>query len=965
VVWRIEVRKRTADPEAARVEVEAAELGLRGIGPVRLGRTCYLEGELSRAEAEAVGRELLADPVCETFTLTGDDSGSKRGKTDGDGTGLEVLYNPGVMDPSVAAIERALADMGLKGCSVSTGKAYWFGRRLAEGERRLLVRGVLANPLIQHVVEPGLSLPRAWSRPARRRSVRRVPITRVTVEELERVSRAGMLALSREEMVALQRYFRKQGREPTDVELETFAQTWSEHCQHKTFRGDIEWRANVEQKDGRRIRNLLKSTIFRVTKELNLPWVLSAFHDNSGVVEFDEQFGVCFKVETHNHPSALEPYGGAATGIGGVIRDCLGTGLGAKPVLNTDVFCFAHIGTRPEDVPEGVLHPRRVMRGVVAGVRDYGNRMGIPTANGAVYFDQGFMGNPLVFCGTVGLIPRSKLRKRVRAGQVIVLAGGRTGRDGIHGVTFASLELGQDAEMSSGAVQIGNPIEEKKLADVVLAARDLGLFSAITDCGGGGLSSAIGELAAGHGCEVRLDRVPLKYPGLTPAEIWISEAQERMVMFVEPERVRELLALAAEHDVEATPIGKVTDTKRLVLKFHGRVVADIGMRFLHRGWRAVRRVATWRRPDVSEPVVRQDEDLNEMLLKLLESPNIASKEWVTRQYDHEVQAGSVVKPFCGVNGAGPTDACVVQPLPGSRRACVVACGLRPRYGLVDPYWMAASAIDEALRNCVAVGGDIERTALLDNFCWGSPERPEQLGGLVRAAEACYDTARAYRVPFVSGKDSLYNEFRNEHGESLPIPPTLLVSALSVIEDGELAVTMDFKREGSLVYVVGETFEELGGSEFFRLHQGLGRTVPKVDARRGRRLMRAVGRAIRSGLVLACHDPSEGGLAVAIAEMAFAGGIGVRMALKRVPGARRFRRDDFLLFSDSNTRFVCEVPVRLRSRFERLLAGVPHAVVGRTTAEPLMVVAGLAGGEVVRLDLTEAERRWRRALTSRL
>lgn len=963
MVWRIEVRKRTADPEAARVEAEANELGLRGIGPVRIGRTCYLEGELSRAQAEAVARELLTDPVCETFTLSGGGAGAGQGAESG--RGLEVLYNPGVMDPSVAAIERALADMGLTGCGVSTGKAFRFGRRLDEGERNLLVRGVLANPLIQHVVEPGSGLPRARSQPARRRSVRRVPITRAGVEELDRVSREGMLALSREEMRALQRYFRRQGREPTDVELETFAQTWSEHCQHKTFRGDIEWRSSVQRPDGRRIRNLLKSTIFRVTEELKPPWVLSAFHDNSGVVEFDDEFGVCFKVETHNHPSALEPYGGAATGIGGVIRDCLGTGLGAKPVLNTDVFCFAHIGTSPEEVPEGVLHPRRVMRGVVAGVRDYGNRMGIPTANGAVYFDQGFMGNPLVFCGTVGLIPRSKLEKRVRVGQVIVLAGGRTGRDGIHGVTFASLELGQDAEMSSGAVQIGNPIEEKKLADVVLAARDRNLFSAITDCGGGGLSSAVGELAAGHGCEVRLDRVPLKYPGLTPAEIWISEAQERMIMFVEPGRVKELLALAAEHDVEATAIGRVTGTKRLVLKYRGRVVADIGMRFLHRGWRAVRRVATWARPDVSEPVVRRDEDPGEMLMKLLESPNIASKEWVTRQYDHEVQAGSVVKPFCGVNNAGPTDACVVRPLAGSSRACVVACGLRPRYGLVDPYWMAASAIDEALRNCVAVGGDIERTALLDNFCWGSPERPEQLGGLVRAAEACYEIARAYRVPFISGKDSLYNEFRNEQGDSLPIPPTLLVSALSVIDDGDRVVTMDLKAPGSLVYVVGETFEELGGSEFFRLHQGLGRSVPKVDARRGRWLLRAVGRAIRAGLVLACHDASEGGLGVALAEMGFAGGLGLRISLRRVPGARRFQRDDFLLFSESNTRLVCEVPVRLRARFERALAGIPHAVVGRTTAEPLLVASGLAGNEILRVELTEAERRWRSALTRRL
>ncbi|MGQ9708682.1 MAG: phosphoribosylformylglycinamidine synthase subunit PurS, partial [bacterium] len=755
MVWRIEVTKKTFDPEAQRLEADARDLGLRNIGPVRIIRLWFIEGELTQKDIERIASELLSDPVMERW----DARVLNQGRLDNvqckakalpyrKREDFEVLFNPGVMDPSLASVLRALNDVGFTNCRVRSGRVFQFGRRLNENERSVLLRGLLLNPLIQHLAQPG-EIVFAKPKPYRFRQVK-VKIRGMADEQLKEISRQRLLALSLEEMRVLRGFFEKLDRDPTDVELETFAQTWSEHCQHKTFRGEIQF-------GSRTIKNLLKSTIIRVTRELDLPWVLSAFHDNSGVIEFDDNFGVCFKVETHNHPSALEPYGGAATGIGGVIRDCLGTGLGAKPILNTDVFCFGYLDTDSEELPPGVLHPRRVMKGVVAGVRDYGNRMGIPTASGAVYFDQGYLYNPVVFCGTVGLIPKDRLRKRVRAGQAIVLLGGRTGRDGIHGVTFASLELDRrSGDFSSGAVQIGNPIEEKKLLDVVLAAQEQRLFSAITDCGGGGLSSAVGELASKTGCEVWLERVPLKYPGLTPAEIWVSEAQERMVVFVEPKHLPSLLKLAKDNDVEATVIGNVTDTKRLVLKYQDKLVGDLPMDFLHKGWRIRPRRSNWVRPDVPEPFVPHYRDLTGVLSKLLAAPNIASKEWVTRQYDHEVQARTVIKPFCGKNNSGPTDACVLLPVRGTRRACVVACGLCPRYGMIDPYWMAASAIDEALRNVVAVGGDIERTAILDNFCWGSPERPEQLGGLVRAAEACYDIARGYRVPFISGKDSLYN-----------------------------------------------------------------------------------------------------------------------------------------------------------------------------------------------------------------
>ncbi len=957
MIWRIAVRRRISDPEGRSLLKDAHDLGVEGIAGISVGRVYYLSGPIGSDEAQSVARLLLADPVTDRVEVNGGETGPDVGE-------IEVLTRPGVMEPSVDSIIRAVSDMGYRGCEVHVAATYRFRlddarrKELSRQEKSLLVDQLLMNAAVQRLAVHGQPVFVAQPRP--RASVRTVRLTGLDKAALEQLSSRRMLALSGAEMQAIQRHYATLGREPTDVELETFAQSWSEHCQHKTFRGTIVM-------PGRTVKNLLKSTIFRVTSELSMPWCLSVFHDNSGVVDFDERYALTFKVETHNHPSAIEPYGGAATGIGGVIRDCLGTGLGAKPILNTDVFCFAPLDTRREDIPKGVLHPRRVMKGVVAGVRDYGNRMGIPTANGAVCFDPGYLGNPLVFCGTLGLIPRSAVKKHVRAGQSIVLLGGRTGRDGVHGVTFASLALDHRSEvLGSGAVQIGNPIEEKKLADLIIAARDAGLLSALTDCGGGGLSSAVGELAQTTGCEVWLDRVPLKYSGLTPAEIWISESQERMVAFVQPEEADRLLALARRHDVEATVIGSTTGDGRLRLSHGRRRVADIDMKFLHRGWRRVRRPAQWRRPETADPAVPLNLDLNEQLIKLLKSHNVASKEWVTRQYDHEVQAATIGKPYCGRGQLGPSDGCVVTPLAGSRRGCVVASGICPRYGLIDPYWMAASAIDEALRNCVATGGDIERTALLDNFCWGSPERPEQLAGLVRAADACYDVAKAFRVPFISGKDSLYNEFRTETGESLPIPPTLLISALSVIEDAGCAgLGSDFKTAGSVVYLIGESYVELGGSEYFRIHQGLGRDVPKVDARRARRTMAALGKAIRDGLVLSCHDLSEGGLGVALTEMAIGGGFGCRVALKRVPGAHRFRRDDFLLFSESNSRFLCEVHQKHRRSFERALAGSSCASIGRVDDSGVIQVSGLAGRPVVRLPVGDARKAWSGSLTRRL
>ena len=480
---------------------------------------------------------------------------------------------------------------------------------------------------------------------------------------LERLSREGQLYLKLPEMQTIRDYFRSLDRDPTDAELETIAQTWSEHCSHKTLAGRIRYRD--EQRE-LQFDNMLKETIFAATQEVRRQlgvddWCVSVFEDNAGVVRFDEQFHLVFKVETHNHPSALEPYGGANTGIGGVIRDPLGTGLGARPFCNTDVFCFASPDTPSEQLPPGVLHPKRVMKGVVSGVRDYGNRMGIPTVNGAVYFDPRYLGNPLVYCGTAGLLPVDKARKAPMPGDHIVAVGGRTGRDGIHGATFSSAELTSESEkVSGGAVQIGNAITEKMLLDVILAARDRGLYHAITDCGAGGFSSAVGEMGEHIGAEVWLDRIPLKYEGLSYAEMWISEAQERMVLAVPPETWEEFRSLCASEGVEATAIGSFTPTGRLQLHYQGRQVADLDMKFLHGGRPPVVREAVYEAPVVAPLAIAECNDYTDSLLKILGSLNVASKEWVIRQYDHEVQGGSVIKPLVGVQNDGPSDAAVVR-----------------------------------------------------------------------------------------------------------------------------------------------------------------------------------------------------------------------------------------------------------------------------------------------------------------
>ncbi len=980
-IHRIEVALKAELRDAAgeTIRQDFRDLGLSEVTDVRTVRVFVVEGDISPADAEFAGRELFHDKVADMYSvdspvLGGMDSGTP-GETPGETpsetpkgpVALEIVRKPGVMDPVQESAMRGLRLLGLMPRSVRTARRVLIRSGHTPDELVAAAKKFLANVVIEDVVV-GRPEPKPPPEVHYEFKEMRVPVCEVSDEDLMRISTESMLSLNLDEMRTIQQKFRDLGREPRDVELETLAQTWSEHCGHKTFRGTVRMKRDGEDEV---IDNLLKNTIMKVTADLAKSWCLSVFKDNAGVIAFDDEWAICFKVETHNHPSAIEPYGGAGTGIGGVIRDPMGTGLGAKPVASTDVFCFAPIDYPRETLPPGVLHPKRVMKGVVAGVRDYGNRMGIPTVNGAICFDERYVGNPLVYCGNVGLMPRvikgqngaglNGVEKHPRAGDRIFVVGGRTGRDGIHGVTFASVELHEESEtVSSGAVQIGNAIEEKKMADVILKARDQGLYDAITDCGGGGLSSAIGEMGEDLGARVELSLVPLKYQGLCYTEIWISEAQERMVLSVPPKKADELKQLFASEDVDATDVGEFTGDGRLVLAYEGREVCDLPMEFLHHGYPQLEREAKWTAPsEVEVDAASLSKDLGEDLRKLLGTPDIASKEWVIRQYDHEVQGGSVLKPLVGPC-EGPGDGAVVCPVLGSERAVVLACGINTRTGDLDPYRMGAGVVDEAVRNAVACGADIDRLALLDNFCWGNTNKPEVLGSLVLAAKGASDAAHAFGTPFISGKDSLNNEFR-AGGETITIPPTLLISAIGVIEDWQRATSMDLKETGSLLYVVGLTKDEFGGSAFLKLHGKTGGTVPEVELELASQTMRAVSGAIGAGLARSCHDISEGGLAVAAAEMAFAGDFGLELDLAWLPTDGQLS-DTIKLFSESASRFLVEVaPDQREKAFMDALGEVPAAKIGTVTLSKEFRIKGAGGAYVIDRTLEELLAAWRTGL----
>ncbi|MDD5561022.1 MAG: phosphoribosylformylglycinamidine synthase subunit PurL [Candidatus Omnitrophica bacterium] len=958
------------------VRKDILDLGINSVKEVKFIQCYILEGNLTENQAITICRELLTDKVAQEYRIVSS-SGKAPLKANHPALSdrpvrasalqhiVEIAYNPGVMDPVEASVLKGIRDLGILGAeSVKTAKKYILYGKLSASQLKTISEKLLYNKLIQHIVGPSLPQGDIKHQPGYYFNLVTVELLKATDARLLEISKKGQLFLNLDEMRRIRDYFRKQKRQPVDCELETIAQTWSEHCYHKTFRGNIAYKESraVPALGNMSIKGLLKSTIMKATKELNKSWCVSVFKDNAGVIRFDEKNNICFKVETHNHPSALEPFGGANTGIGGVIRDPMGTGMGAKPILNSDIFCFAPPDLEFNKVPAGSLHPKRVMKGVVSGVRDYGNKMGIPTVNGAILFHKDFAGNPLVYCGTVGIMPKDKSFKKTNPGDLVVVVGGATGRDGIHGATFSSGELTHESEtISSGAVQIGNPIQEKKILDTILQARDKNLYSAITDCGAGGLSSAVGEMGAELGAKVYLDRVPLKYSGLSYMEIWISESQERMVLSVPCGNIDKLIELFASEDVEATVIGEFTNTKRLELYYEDNLVCDLDMHFLHDGIPQVTKKAVYTQPRHKEPKIPLKKNLAADLLKLLAHYDICSKEWIIRQYDHEVQGGSVIKPLTGIVNDGPSDASVTRPLFGCRKGIIISNGINFRFGFIDPYWMAASCIDEALRQIIAVGGSLEEVAILDNFCWGNPDKPDRLGSLVRAAYGCYDAAKAYGVPFISGKDSLYNEF-SVHGRSTAIPGTLLISAISVMKDINKSVSMYAKEPGNLVYIAGKTRDELGGSHYYDLYNAIGNQVPKLKYRESKRTFTALSKAAEKGLVESMHDCSDGGLAVALSEMAFSGGLGAEIFLSEAPYESSNPRNDFLLFSESNSRFVVEVERKNKERFEKILKGADFGLAGCLTGGNNFKIYGLDGKLCVDADTRRLKESWQKPLS---
>ena len=775
-------------------------------------------------------------------------------------------------------------------------------------------------------------------------------------------------SLNKAEMTLAQRHFQKLGRPPLRGELVTIAQTWSEHCKHKTFSGPVKFTSGGKTE---KIPNLFKETIVRATTELNKDWCLSVFKDNAGVIRFGKgnKWALAFKAETHNHPCAIEPYGGAETGVGGVIRDVLGVGLGAKPVLNTDIFCFAPPGSRNR-LPSASLTPERIMRGVVNGVRDYGNRMGIPTAGGAIWFDDGYILNPLVFVGTVGIMPVWAVQKDVKPGDLIVCAGGRTGRDGIHGATFSSADITQDSPAS--AVQIGHPLNEKRLMEALLKARDKKLYRGVTDCGAGGFSSAIGELGEA-GAHVTLEKARLKDTTVSPWEIWVSESQERMIFAVPPKNLKALEEIFAAEGSETSVLGTFTGNGRLLVTFNDETVVDLGTEFLHGDCPRIEKTAAWtpqkqQRAKTSKKQPSAQENA-QLLGKILAHLNICSRELVITQYDHEVQGGTVLKPLAGPY-PGPQDACVIWPhtATGDTRdmnGFAVAQGLNPAVGKIDPYEMAVQCADEAVRNLVCAGADISRTAFLDNFCWGNPENKKLMGALVLAARGCYAAAKAYDAPFISGKDSFYNQSKDSAGKDLPIPSTLLISAVAPVPDVRKTISMDLKRVGSRLYLLGVTRDDMGASIYREITGLKDNSLSKTDAVKCFAMYKALYGAMQSGLVLAAHDCSQGGLAACAAEMGFTGGIGAELLLSKIKYKGANLSPQTLLYSETAGRILVEVSPEDAARFEQSLKGFACSCIGCTLSRSMISAVLESGATWLEANLFELRKNWQEALGNAL
>lgn len=992
-----------SDPAGEKLEVAIRQFLGIDVRSVSTRKVYTVNADLGEGEADLLANELFVDPVTE------------RRVRDSDGRFdwlVEVGYKPSVTDntgnTATKTIPEILRRQLRDGDRVSTSTQYLI-RGVSEGEAQRIANGLLANPIVEDIRVMSVEDVRSHGVP--------IPETRmftgveipavnsynldVSDQELVDISRKGVLSLSLDEMKVIKGYYQADGvsderrttgmdvqflHEPTDAELEMIAQTWSEHCKHKIFNAEIEY----HNENGRteEINSLFQTYVRGPSMAISAPygWVVSSFHDNAGIVRFNDRIFVADKIETHNAPSALDPFGGAITGIVGVNRDLMGAGMGASCTFNVFAYCFGSpLYDKP--LPEGVLHPMRTRGGVHKGVIAGGNESGIPLAGGLEFFDPRFTFRPLVFCGTIGIMPpeingRPSELKKADPGDYVVMVGGRVGKDGIHGATFSSAELDKGSPVQ--AVQIGDSITQKKMSDFLLEARDLGLYKCITDNGAGGLSSSVGEMARdSNGCNIDLKKAPLKYQGLAPWEILVSESQERMTVAVEPSREKEFLELAKRRGVEATILGRFENSGKFHATYGDKVVAHLDMDFLHDGLPKMKLVARWQNKENYEPRFGQPKDMNAVLGEMLGRLNICSKESKLRQYDHEVKGLSVIKPLVGRNHDVNSDATVSFLEYGSKEGLIVAHAMNPHYSDIDTYHMVASVIDESVRKIIAAGGKLpsKDNVLygLDNFCWNlssleSDDGQYKLAQLVRANRALSNYSTAFGIPCISGKDSMKNVWRitetvdGEKRESIiSIPPTLLFSARAKIDDVSKTVTMDVKKPGDLVYVLGTTYDELGASEYFsymgeRLEgeRYIGNKVPKVDAEVAKRLYSALSDATERETVSSIHTPTLGGLGVAFAKTSFAGGYGIDVDLRKVPYSGELR-EDFILFSQSNSRFVVTIPLEKREEFERIMSGSVFAQVGIVTDGDRIRIMGLDGNRMIDADLNGLKSAWQSTL----
>lgn len=926
--------KTPKDPKGQDLLAEIKRtLHIKSIKNIKTAKVYRLEG-ISEKDAKRFTQIVLFEPIDQQMSLN-------RPIFKGADRIVEVAYKPGVMNPEVGSLLKSANDLKIPLKFADASWEYAFFGNVKKSDLEKIIKRLLVNETVEHLVKVP---PKTLKIDGKTPPVQKIAIRDISDDQLMDISR-DRLFLNLEEMRIIKNYFKKLGRDPTDCEIEVLAQTWSEHCVHKTFKAKLV----VDGKEKPPLFERIKKTA-----NLNKKLIVSAFDDNSGVIDFYDGWAINGKVETHNSPSAIEPYGGAMTGSGGVFRDILGTGLGAKPIASTDIFCFAPPDLSEKELPPGCLPPDYLLRKVVYGVRDYGNRVGIPTNNGSVHFHKDFRAKPTVAVGSFGIIKKSKSQKgKPKIGDLILTIGGRTGRDGIHGATFSSGEMTSETiDVLGSAVQIGNAIEEKRIIDLVMALSAENLIRAVTDCGAGGYSSAIGEMAKSLGAEVYLDKVPLKYAGLAPWEIFVSESQERMVVAIDPKNLKKVTNLSRLYNVEMAVIGKFTGHGRLKVKFKKQTVCDLSMEFIHKGLPQRKMVGTSIKRKIKEKLPPKNIDLEKIWPKVMAHGNVCSKEPVIRMYDHTVQGKNALSPLGRQDYSGPNDGVVIKPILNKPYGMVISHGLNPALNNLDPYWGSVWAIAEAVSNFVAIGGDIGDAALIDNFIWPFPDS-ESLADLDKSVDACFDIAKMLGMPFVSGKDSLSSTYRYPDSKVLKIPPVLLISVFGKIADIKKTQSSDFKKVGSTVVLVGNLdLKNLGGSAYFDVVNASG-TIPKIDIKNFKGVLQSVTGGIQSGKILACHDISEGGMAAALAEMCFGSGFGASTNLSIFK-----TRTDLVLFSETSGCFIAEVEDGKAAR--ELFAKVPHVILGKTIAEPVISI-DLNAKKVCEVSLSNLKSAWQKPM----